>query len=394
MGAIGGNKQGLKVLVAGSILQLFLGIIYVWSVFVKPVGEYFTWDIANVKLTSSYMLGFFVVGILIGGKLLPKIGASAAALAGGLLMSAGMLATSFIPLENPWVIYITYGVVGGFGVGMAYNAIITAAQKSFPKNRGFATGVSVCAFGLSAVVFAPLVETLVGKFGLQNTFRLLAAAFFIAVAALFSFVKEPKASGSASTVMKTDKKQFKTGEILKTKEFYFITMSLMLGTAAYFILNPSFKTMAADMGHSSLGTVIVMLAGISNAIGRLVVPFVSDKIGRNRAALGILLVTAVCAVALCISQIAVFMVVVALIAFCYGGYSGIYPVITADYFGIQNVGSNYGAVMVGFAASALASPYLISGIENSTVKFVTLAVLAALGGLLALLLIKFGKKEN
>lgn len=395
MSGIRENKQGLRVLIAGSVLQLFLGIIYVWSVFVKPVSDFFEWNIAGVKLTSSYMLGFFVVGILLGGRLQSKIGTTKAVLAGGLLMSAGMLATSFIPRENPWIIYITYGIIGGFGVGMGYNAIITSAQKSFPKNRGMATGLSVCAFGFSTVIFAPLVEVLIGKFGLQNTFRILSAAFFIAVAALFSFIKEPPAEAVGAKTAQLSGKQFTTSEALRTKEFYFITLSLMLGTAAYFILNPSFKTLAVERGlAANIGTVVVMMTGIANALGRLAVPFMSDKIGRNKAALIILLVTALGAGALCFADGILFMAVIAFVAFCYGGYSGIYPVITADYFGIRNVGSNYGAVMVGFAASALACPWLISLITNSTAKFVTLSGLAALGALLVLALMKFGKKES
>ena len=160
MSAITENKRGLKVLITGAILQLFLGIIYVWSVFVSPVSEFYGMEKSDVKLTTSFMLCFFVVGILVGGKMLAKLGASKVVLIGGLMLAVGMLATAFIPKDFARLIYVTYGIVGGFGVGAAYNAIISAAQKWFPKNRGFATGISVCAFGFSTVVFAPLVEAL------------------------------------------------------------------------------------------------------------------------------------------------------------------------------------------------------------------------------------------
>jgi len=395
MGAITGNKQGIKVLITGAVLQLFLGIIYVWSVFVQPVAAFYTWDVESVKLTSSFMLCFFVVGILIGGKLQAKIGAAKTVLMGGLMLALGMLASSFIPQEHPWLIYIAYGIVGGFGVGAAYNAIISAAQKWFPKNRGFATGISVCAFGFSTVVFAPLVEALVSQFALQGTFQILALAFFVVVMIFFSFIKAPDEGAAAAAQVQTDKRQYTVSEILKTKNFYFITLSLMLGTAAFFILNPAFKSLAIERGlDSGIGTVLVMMTGIANALGRLGVPLLSDKIGREKAAFITIAVTALGAALLCFVQGAVFMAVVAVIAFCYGGYSGIYPVITADYFGIKNVGSNYGAVMIGFALSALAFPMVISMISDPIVKFIVLAALAAVGAVLVVLLMGSKKKNS
>lgn len=390
------GNRGVLVLVTGSILQLFLGIIYVWSVFVTPVSERFSWGIENVKLTSSFMLCCFVLGILIGGKLQVKTGTSKIVLAGGLLLSAGMLATSFIPSGAAYLIYITYGIVGGFGVGMAYNAIISCAQKWFPKKRGLATGISVCAFGFSTVLFAPLIEALIKAYEVINTFRILAAAFFVVVVALFYFIKLPDDSGQAASpaselLMK--KKQYTTGQILKTKQFYYITLSLMLGTAAYFILNPSFKTFAEERNLADVGTLIVMVTGVANALGRLLVPLLSDKIGRERAALSILLATMVSTLVLCYAGGIPFMAAIAVIAFCYGGYSGIYPLITADYFGIKNVGSNYGAVMVGFALSALFFPMLVGLVGNMTAKFFVLTVLAAAGALMVILLMLSNKKQ-
>jgi OFA family oxalate/formate antiporter-like MFS transporter len=396
MSSITENKQGMKILIAGSILQLFLGIIYVWSVFVVPVSQVYNWPVDSVKLTTSFMLSFFVIGILIGGKLQMKIGAEKTVLLGGLMLAAGMFATSFLPSSVAWLMWITYGIIGGFGVGAGYNAVISAAQKWFPQNRGFATGISVCAFGFSTVVFAPLVETLIKQFELRNTFLILAAAFFVVVLALFKFIRLPDESGAAGSPSAAllAKKQFVTTEIIKTKEFYFITLSLMLGTAAYFILNPSFKTEAIDRGlPATIGTVVVMITGVANALGRLGVPWLSEKIGREKAALTIILATALCALSLCFVQGYLFMAIIAIIAFCYGGYSGIYPVLTADYFGIKNVGSNYGAVMVGFAISALTFPIIISLISDITVKFIVLGSFAIIGVLLMFFLIKTGKKE-
>ena len=169
----------------------------------------------------------------------------------------------------------------------------------------------------------------------------------------------------------------------------------MLGTSAFFILNPSFKTLAAERGlGASFGTVIVMLTGVANSLGRLGAPLLSDKIGRERAVVTIIAATSACALLLSFASGFLFITAVAIIAFCYGGYSGIYPVLTADYFGIKNVGSNYGAVMVGFAVSALTFPMLIGLIGNITAKFLVLGALAAIGAALVVLLILSKKKVS
>ena len=397
MSTIAENKQGLRVLIAGSVLQLFLGIIYVWSVFAEPVSRVYNWGIDSVKLTSSYMLCFFVVGILIGGKLQAKVGAQTIVLIGGLMLSGGMLATAFLPAGAAAAMYVTYGVVGGFGVGAAYSTVITAAQKWFPKNRGLATGICVCAFGFSTVIFAPMIEALIGQFELRNTFIILAVAFFVVTILLFRFISIPGdsgAAGGAQGAAAQTKKQYSMAEAVRTKEFYFIALSLMFGTAAFFILNPSFKTFAAERGlGESAGTLVVMLTGVANALGRLGSPLLSDKIGCGKATLTIILATSVCALLLTFVGGVMFMATIAVIAFCYGGYSGIYPLLTADYFGIKNVGSNYGAVMVGFALSALLFPMIIGLISNITAKFVVLGILAACGGVLVLLLEASRKKE-
>jgi OFA family oxalate/formate antiporter-like MFS transporter len=396
------NKQGLKVLITGSILQLFLGILYVWSVFVKPVSAFYIWSDDNVKLTSSFMLCFFVIGILAGGKAQTKIGVKLTTLIGGLMVAVGMLATALIPAGGKapvFLIYIFYGIIGGFGVGAGYNANISTAQKWFPKNRGFATGISVCAFGVSTVIFAPLVTLLIEKFDVKYTFLILAAGFAAAVLLLFNFIKTPEqVPNAAAPVLKG--KQYTTLEMIKTLRFYLIALSLMFGTSVFFIILPSLKDLAVDRGLASFATGIVMFTGIANALGRLGAPLMSDKIGREMADVIILAVTALGAVGLCFPQVngILLIVIIALVAFCYGGYSGLYPVLTSQNFGIKNIGSNYGAVMVGFMLSALLFPIIIKQIENQQLRFIILGALAAIGALLVVILrlmnLKQAKEES
>ena len=389
LGFIAKNKQGLKMLIAGTVLQFFLGIIYVWSIFVTPVSNELSWDIDAVKLTSSFMLAFFALGVLIGGKMQVKLATQKIVLIGGLMMAGGMFATAFVPAGTAWLIYISYGITGGFGVGIAYGTIISSVQKWFPQNRGVANGINVCAFGLSTVIFAQLKEWLIFSFGLRSTFLILSVVFFSATLLLFRFINQPGETVVTSPTANSQpvKKQYALREMLATKEFYLIALSLMFLTATYFTLNPSFKTLATERGlDPATGTALVMITGVANALGRLLVPLLSDIIGRNNGAFLICALTSLCAILLIFVHSIPFIAAIALIAFCYGGNAGIYPVITADYFGVKNVGANFGAVLVGFALSALFFPMLIGFITTGAWKFVALGVLALLGAFLIIIL--------
>jgi OFA family oxalate/formate antiporter-like MFS transporter len=68
-------------------------------------------------------------------------------------------------------------------------------------------------------------------------------------------------------------------------------------------------------------------------------------------------------------------------------------VIASDYFGIKNAGANYGAIMIGFALSALTFPMLIGLIQEDTAKFIALSAMSAIGVILIFILMKT-KKDN
>ncbi len=367
------------VLIAGSVMQLFLGVLYIWSIFVMPVTDYFAMDVADVKLTSSFMLCFFVVGILFGGKFQVKYTTQKTVLIGGILLALAMFSSAALPQSMGILIYFTYGVMGGFGVGMAYNAIISTAQRNFPDKRGLATGISVCTFGFSTVIFAPLVENLSKILGLQMTFISLGVIFVVATVACFSFISMPKEVANVATAASSEG-DISTKEMLKTSSFYFITIAMMFGISVYFILNPSFKSLSLDRGLSdSMATVMIMLTGVSNALGRLFFPLLSDKIGRSLTAIVELAITAVGAFLLIFATEYLLMAVIIMITFCYGGISGTFPLITGKLFGLKNVGSNYGCVMVGFSVAALLFPIILTPVENQMVLFGLLGAIAFVG---------------
>ncbi|MDR0914595.1 MAG: MFS transporter, partial [Oscillospiraceae bacterium] len=290
-----------------------------------------------------------------------------------------------------FLIYITYGIIGGFGVGMAYNSVVSAAPKWFPKKRGLVTGISVFSFGFSTVVFAPLIEWMVAQVGVQNTFLILAGVFCAATLLLFKFIVTPESVATAP--IQYSGRQYSSSAMLKTPQFYLIAITMMFGTAAYFVLNPSFVTMAQGRDLAEVATYLVMFTGIANALGRLALASLSDKIGPVKASIVIYAAMAVCIGLLTFATGWLLFAAISVIVFCYGGTSGVFMLMTGEYFGGKFQGANFGVVMLSFALSALVFPLLMGGV-NDVIKFSILAVLAFIGVLIFVILPAIKKKNE
>ncbi|NLG25734.1 MAG: OFA family MFS transporter [Clostridiales bacterium] len=352
-----GNRRWV-VLLAGMLIQLCAGIIYMWSVFKGPVATYLGWDAAGASLTSSIMLACFVIGIIVGGRSQDVLGPRKVVLAGSLLMSVGMLLTALVRPGAPWLVYLTYGVISGLGTGAVYTTAVSAIQKWYPDRRGFATGMMVAAFGFSLVVFAPLATSLLGSRGVPFTFTAI-GLIFLAVCGLASMLVDNPPAARGGGAAAAQKKQYATSEMLRTPQFYLIALSMMLVLSAYFILNPMMKSLGAERGLTDeLSTLAVMLTGIASASGRLLFSWLSDLVGRKGAIallIGVTLVAVLCMIG---AQGIWYIVCLAAIAFAFGGSAGVYPALTADLYGTRHMGLNYGCVMAGFGISALLFPVL------------------------------------
>jgi len=352
------TQKRYYILAAGMIIQFCAGIIYMWSVFKDPVAAHLNWDPGSASLTSSVMLAMFVLGIIMGGYAQDKLGPRKATLAGSILIGAGMACTAFVTGSAPWLVYITYGVAGGLGVGTVYTSTIAAVQKWFPDRRGFASGMIVSAFGLSLVVFAPLAKSMLSGLGTPNTFIIFGASFFIICGSCSFFIQNPP-EGNAPSQAVNQRRQYSPKEIIKTKQFYLLAGALLFTLPAYFILNPVFISLGTVRGLSDeLALLGVSLTGVSSAAGRLTVSWTSDKIGRKAAMAAIAAIILSASLAMIAGEGVLFLICIMLISFGFGGAASVYSAMTAESFGTKYGGMNFGLVMIGFGVSALAFPII------------------------------------
>lgn len=392
------SQNRVVVLISGMLIQLCAGIIYMWSVFRNPVAEHLSWDLSAATLTSSVMLAAFVIGIVSGGRAQDKIGPRKVVVIGSIMISVGMLLTAAVNSSAPWLIYVTYGIIGGLGVGFVYTTTVSVIQKWFPDKRGFATGMMVSSFGFSLVIFAPVTSSLLVKVGVPMTFVIIGLLFLVICVICSLFISNPsEVTKAASTASAPASKHYKTSEMLKTKQFYLIALSMLFVLPAYFILNPLFKTLGVERGLTEgMATLLVMITGIASASGRLVFSWISDIIGRKAAIIALIVVTLASVLLLIPAKGIFFLVCVGAIAFAFGGSAGVYPSLTADNFGTKYGGLNYGCVMVGFGISALLFPVISNAITKDgdyTATFILSAVCCIISLVLMLMIKPVNEKK-
>jgi len=380
-----------NVLIAGMVIQFCAGIIYMWSVFRKPVATYLNWDAGAASLTSSIMLSMFVFGIILGGWAQDTLGPKKVTLTGSIMIGIGMVCTSFVTGSTPWLVYVTYGIIAGLGVGAVYMSTIATVQKWFPDRRGFASGMILCAFGLSLVVFAPLANAMLGSIGVPKTFLIFGASFLAVCVVCSLLINNPLAGympeGYVPANAANTKRQYSPKEIIKTKQYYLLLCGLLFTLPAYFILNPVFLSLGTVRGLSNeLAILGVALTGISSAAGRLTVSWTSDKIGRKTAMICVAVIILCAALIMVIGEGVLFLICIMLISFGFGGAASVYSAMTADSFGTKFGGMNFGLVMLGFGVSALAFP-IISKKLTANGSYTSSFVLAAATCVIAIILV-------
>src|SRR5271154_4290202 len=185
-----GNLNRWWIAVAGICLQMSLGAAYAWSVFRIPLSKEFGWSISEVTLT--FTIGWFFLGCaaFLGGIWLHRTTPRVVAMTGGLLWSSGGFLASF-SANKLWWLYLTYGVIGGTGLGMGYIVPVAVLVKWFPEKRGLITGIAVGGFGAGSLIAAPLAGRLMQSVGVMPTFAYLGIAYGVVAVCGGFFMHNP-----------------------------------------------------------------------------------------------------------------------------------------------------------------------------------------------------------
>lgn len=360
---------------AGVIMQLALGAVYAWSVFSKPLVSTFGWSIPEVTLTFSITILTLGFAAFFGGLWMAKAGPRTVGITSGVLYGLGVFLASF-SADKLWLLYLTYGVLGGIGIGLGYIVPIATLVKWFPDRRGFITGIAVAGFGAGALITAPIATRLIQSTGVLQTFAILGVVYLIMVTGAALFMKNPpegyKPAGwepSARQAAQRSARDYRIGEALKNWQWYALWALLFLNVTA----GISILSQAAPMSQEILGVSAIAAAGvvsilsIANGIGRFLWAFLSDVIGRKWVFLTMFLLQAALFFLLPLAtSFFLFTVLAFIVLTCYGGGFGTMPAFAADYFGPKYVGQVYGLMLTAWGFGGVLGPLLIAEIRQAT----------------------------
>ena len=361
------------IAIAGVFLQVALGAVYAWSVFRVPLAKQFGWSISEVTLT--FTISIFVLGFaaFFGGLWLNRNGPRIVALTGGALYGLGVFLASFSHSLS-WL-YLTYGVIGGIGLGFAYIVPVAVLVKWFPDRRGLVTGIAVGGFGAGALITAPVATRLIQSVGVLSTFAYLGIAYLMVTVVTGLFMQNPpagwKPEGWRPTATETSHRSghdFTLSEALKTWQWGALWMLLFLNTCA----GISIISQEAPLFQELTGVTAVVaasmvgLASIGNAVGRVFWAWVSDSITR-RATFLVMFVSQILLFWFLpnITTASLMTIAAFVVLMCYGGGFGTMPAFAADYFGPKNVGPIYGLMLTAWGVASVFGPLLIAHMRET-----------------------------
>jgi len=410
------------VVLGALIVEAVLGTVYAFSVFVTPLESEFGWSRATTQWAFSTALAMFALVMIPAGRLQDRIGPRPVAMIGGVLLGLSfLLGALLVAGERPWVLYLTYGVLGGAGIGFAYVCPIAAAVKWFPDRKGLITGLAVAGFGAGALFFAGpasilllppaegrealgLSQVLLVGLGIErgHGFGIGWQAFFvvhgvISAAAVIGgalLLRNPpegwRPEGWQPPAASAARRDYEWAEMLNTPLATMLWLNFILGATSGLMAIGQWKPMMAAilqgdslapawMGAFGRFLEPVGVLAIFNALGRIFWGRISDAIDRPRAMMMMYLAQGL-AFMLLVSVHSTWGVFLASawVGLNFGGNFALYPSATADYFGTRNLGVNYGWIFTAYGVAGILGPVVGGVLFDATGKYLIPFVFAGI----------------
>ncbi|MFA4825191.1 MAG: OFA family MFS transporter [Methanoregula sp.] len=399
-------EKGRWVLVIlGMVINLCLGSIYSWSVFVKPLTDYFTGTLGqqvtanDILLPFSVFLAFFAIAMPLTGKYIEQYGPRNVTIVGGILTGLGWLLASFA--NSVPMLYVMYGIIGGVGVGIAYGVPVAVSARWFPDRRGLAVGLTVLGFGFSALITANLAGYFIGSYGVMNTFRIFGVVMIILTILLAMPLKFPKTGWKpagwtppAPVAGQHVTCEFRREQMLKTSSFYALWACYFIGCLAGLMAISIAKPVGTDVGiETGLATMLVGFFAVFNGGGRPVFGSLTDKFTpRNAAMVSFVLIALASLLMWQVQSVLVYIIAFAVLWGCLGGWLAIAPTAAGSFFGTSDYPRCYGVIFLAYGAGAIAGPQLAGFIKTATGSYLGVfpyvLVLAIIGLVIAFTMLK------
>ncbi|MCV9885942.1 L-lactate MFS transporter [Metabacillus halosaccharovorans] len=381
------KKTKNRWLIAASAvgIHISIGSVYAWSNFTNPLMEEFGWSASQVQLTFSIAILFLGLSAAFLGHFVEKYGPRAAGLLAAGFFGAGVIGSGLaINLGSLPFLYVTYGVLGGIGLGVGYIAPVSTLVKWFPDRRGLATGLAIMGFGFAAAIASPVMEWLINSVGTANTFYILGISYLIIMTFSSLYLEKPAPDWapkgfeaklkSGNSRIKEDLAQLTANEAIKTSRFYYLWVMLFINVTCGIAILSAAKPLAEEsIGLTTAeAATLVGILGIFNGLGRLGWASISDYIGRpNTYTTFFVLQIVLFALLPHTTEAFLFQVMLAVVYTCYGGGFSAIPAFIGDIFGTKQLGAIHGYILTAWAAAGLAGPMFAAWMKDTTGSYGT-----------------------
>jgi OFA family oxalate/formate antiporter-like MFS transporter len=376
--------------IGGMSMNLALGSLYAWSVFVAPLEKEFGWKRADTSQVFTWAVVVFALSFIIAGRLQDKLGPFRISLFGGVLVSLGFFLCTYT--SSLTYLIICFGVLGGIGNGFGYATPIPVMAKWFPDKRGLAVGLAVGGYGGGSAIFGPLAgKVLIPAYGWRTTFEILGVIFLVMTVFGAFLLKNPPAGykpagwapAPASKAAATTY-EFEPGEVFATPTFYFMWVAYALGTSAGLMVISQLVPFAKSQGVASdaLAFMGLVVGAVGNAGGRILSGWLSDALGRLNVLRLMILISAIAMPILYAvgANVALLYGAVFVVYWCYGTQLSVNGSATSDFWGTKNAGINYGILFTAWGVAGIIGPriggMMFDKYKNYQYAFYTAAILA------------------
>jgi OFA family oxalate/formate antiporter-like MFS transporter len=390
------------IAIMGTCLQICLGTAYAWSFFQLPLSSAFGWSQSLTAWAFCLAICFLGLAAAAGGVLLPKVGPRKLAMGGGFLFALGYLTAAIaLQAQSAPLLFLTYGVIGGIGLGFGYVTPVATVSKWFPDKKGLATGMVVMGFGLGALfmskIFAPMLLSYFNFAGaadivaqqaiLVKLFLALGVIFLVLTLPIGFMLQNPPAgylpkgytppvvSAAASAAM--DSLTAKDGILSKRFLIMWVIFfcNITAGIAIIGFQSPLFQDLWAKVNPSldkmtlaAYGGTLIAVTSIFNGLGRFFWGGMSDKIGRTQTFRIMLGTQIVAFIALAyVPNPWIFAILICYVLLCYGGGFGTMPSFVLDVYGPKILAVVYGTILTAWSAAGIVGPQIV-GILKDTYK--------------------------
>lgn len=372
------DKKRWIILAAACLINLCLGSIYAWSVFASSMTEYFN-ETLQLGITAGDLAIVYTIAnavgpitMISGGWFNDRLGPKKVIGLGGIMFGGGMVLSGFA--NSVSFLIISYGLIAGLGLGMAYGSTISTSVKYFPDKRGLIGGITTAVYGLSSVILPPVVTMIVDKWDATFAFKAVGIVFLVLIIGGTFFLEQcPEGyvpEGYTPPERKTSSGDMDWRAMVKTPVFYIMLLLLMSGAFSGMMVISQASAVAQNMiGMSAIAASgAVSILALFNAVGRILAGYISDKIGRINTLMTACILSIAGMLCLYLSgtgSIMTFYAGISIVGISFGAFMGVYPGFTADQFGARNNSVNYGIMFIGFALAGYFGPQIMSNAYQS-----------------------------